>query len=768
MSKLLWISATLMACTAFAQVQINEILASNQSGLQDPDFNQTSDWIELKNTTSSSVNISGYYLSDSETTALKWQVPQGTSIPANGYLVLYADGENTGLHTNFKLSSAGEPLSLFKSDQTLLDQVEFPVQFADQSYGRNGSGAWVYMPNVTPGSGNNTSSTFTNYAPTPDLSPAPGIYTSAQSVSLSIPLGTTVHYTTDGSEPTTSSPIYSSPIQVSSTTVIKAIAVESGKGNSHQTMGTYLFGVDSDLEIISLTAEHYDSTAWPNGNLNIDGRVRVDWIEADKSIGFSQYADFALSGNSSKDHPQLNGKLYSNEKYGQAYFNYPIFPNKNLPQIESFLLRNSSQDIYWAHMRDAYASRLFSQDNLMDIPFEDFRPVALYVNGVYDGLVHVREDDDKYYAKQNFGQSKGTYQKVRVAQISNLSQEDIQTAEGLQEYKDGYANIQELNLYYSFLHFTGQGEEGGRMWRDSLTETPWRLHNHDWDQIFTWDYDYFGLSAVGMYSLAYFHSEIKDDYFQQIAAQLNFMFNRPRLLEIFDNHYNEIVAEMPAHLARMKAKGVVHDPTYKTNPTNMAQWQYHVDTLRSVLDKRTAAYWQEMIQDEGQALYTIDYETNDLNMGAIRFHGVLANQVSGSADFFAGLPLRLEAAPKPGYRFVRWEGALTGSTQAQERTWSSNQSLKAIFEKDPNVSLAQEVQYPPTELSYLASSAELRVQGRAIQSVELLNPKGKTIKSHTQVGQELYWNLKDIQAGNYYVRVTTAHEGAQLKPIIIH
>ncbi len=66
-------------------------------------------------------------------------------------------------------------------------------------------------------------------ATAPTFSPAPGSYTSAQSVTLSTPTpGASIHYTTDGSTPTVSSPLYSKAMGVSATETIKALTVASG------------------------------------------------------------------------------------------------------------------------------------------------------------------------------------------------------------------------------------------------------------------------------------------------------------------------------------------------------------------------------------------------------------------------------------------------------------------------------------------------------------------------------------------------------------
>lgn len=72
-----------------------------------------------------------------------------------------------------------------------------------------------------------------NAVAAPTFSPEEGSYISAQSVSISCDTeGATIYYTTDGSDPTTSSSVYSSPIEVASTTTIKAIAVKEGLSDS--------------------------------------------------------------------------------------------------------------------------------------------------------------------------------------------------------------------------------------------------------------------------------------------------------------------------------------------------------------------------------------------------------------------------------------------------------------------------------------------------------------------------------------------------------
>jgi len=130
---------------------INEFLASNSSIQPDQDV-EFDDWIELYNNTSTNIDLSGYYLSDNESNLQKWSFPNGTSIDANSYLIVWADKDTTqaGLHANFKLSSSGEALYLSNGSGSLIDEIVFPVQTTDVTYGRfpNGTGAFTSMPST--------------------------------------------------------------------------------------------------------------------------------------------------------------------------------------------------------------------------------------------------------------------------------------------------------------------------------------------------------------------------------------------------------------------------------------------------------------------------------------------------------------------------------------------------------------------------------------------------------------------------------------------
>lgn len=141
-------------------VIISEVMASNTATLADPQ-GEFDDWIELHNLTEQDVDLTGRYLSDEPNNPRKWAFPPGTVIPANGYLLVWADEDGAataGLHASFKLSAGGEEVFLTDTDangNAILDQVIFGELPTDQSYGRTAADAdvWVIGP-ATPGAAN--------------------------------------------------------------------------------------------------------------------------------------------------------------------------------------------------------------------------------------------------------------------------------------------------------------------------------------------------------------------------------------------------------------------------------------------------------------------------------------------------------------------------------------------------------------------------------------------------------------------------------------
>ena len=141
---------------------VNEFMASNATTLAD-EFGEFDDWIEIHNTGTTAIDLANYYISDDPALITLYQIPTTntakTTVPAGGYLILWADkdltqGEN---HVNIKLGGGGESVILTAPDgTTVINDILFGPQSDDVSYGRETDAAanFVFFTTPTPGAEN--------------------------------------------------------------------------------------------------------------------------------------------------------------------------------------------------------------------------------------------------------------------------------------------------------------------------------------------------------------------------------------------------------------------------------------------------------------------------------------------------------------------------------------------------------------------------------------------------------------------------------------
>lgn len=133
---------------------LTEICDKNTAGLTDYQGDCT-DWIEIYNSGSESVNLKDWYLSDSEEKLARWAFPDVTLAP-DGYLVVRASGKNRTegeLHTDFSLST-GETVYVVTPIGTVADSVSLPLLEENQSFARMEDGSWKIVDEPTPGNAN--------------------------------------------------------------------------------------------------------------------------------------------------------------------------------------------------------------------------------------------------------------------------------------------------------------------------------------------------------------------------------------------------------------------------------------------------------------------------------------------------------------------------------------------------------------------------------------------------------------------------------------
>jgi len=247
-------------------VVVNEFLASNNRGLIDED-GAASDWIEIKNLSDTAVNLNGWSVTDDPDELDKWEFPD-VSIDAHGFLLVFASDKDRvdpagPLHANFQLSKGGDYLAIVRPDGTISHALtpQYPPQYQDISYGLTVFGdsrryEYGYFSGPTPQQGNGRG--FVGVVEEEvNYSIDGGVFTESQVLTLSVNNpNAVIYYTTNNSEPTEQSTRYTSPISISTTTVVRARAVEPGKIAGTVTSQYYVFlapsvqGFNSNLPLL--------------------------------------------------------------------------------------------------------------------------------------------------------------------------------------------------------------------------------------------------------------------------------------------------------------------------------------------------------------------------------------------------------------------------------------------------------------------------------------------------------------------------------------
>jgi hypothetical protein len=418
--------ATLAVLPASAQVVINEVSASNMTGITDS-FGSNEDWAELYNTTAAPVDLSGWWVSNKVNTPMKWAFPGGTTIPANGRLMVFCSKRNSIVsgenHTSFKLNQSDDDhVVLSDPSGTIVDDVALdPPTKTDNSRGRTTDGAatWSLFLSPTPNAANAGASP--EYASRPQISPAAGFYGGSTSVTLSGNDGTsTIHYTLDGSEPTAASPTYSAPLSIATTTVVRAGCFSSTPGvpSSFFETNTYFINATHTVAVLSIAGDQVDELL--NGNGGIEPYGSFEYFGADGVLRDEATGQYNKHGNDSWAYNQRGFDYITRDQSGyNDAIHYPIFHASDRGKFQRLIIKAAANDNYpfeggGAYIRDAYVHSL-AQAGGLKLDVRTYEPCVVYVNGQYWGLYEIREKcDDHDYTKKYFDQDEYDLQYLKT------------------------------------------------------------------------------------------------------------------------------------------------------------------------------------------------------------------------------------------------------------------------------------------------------------------------------------------------------------------
>ncbi len=717
------------------QVSISEIMASNATVHPDPDLGEYLDWVELYNTGSSVADISGWFLSDDPDNPARWSFPQGTLLAPYSYLLVYADGTGSGLHTSFKLSKEGETILLANAAQTIVDSVAYPAQLTDISYGRSRTDPTLFgfFEDPTPGFINGTD-LIGGVADPPRFSLNSGFYTGGRSVTLtSSTPSAEIRYTLDGTEPTVSSPIYTAPLQIDSTSVVRARSYAPGWLSAPAVTHSFFINEPQNLPVISLVTDpdHFFSdetgiyvigTAGVPGyctevphNVNMDWErpVNIELIEKNGTVGLNQMAGVKIFGGCSRvRYPIKSLALYARKEYETSSFDYRLFPDKPNDDYESFVLRAGADDQPFTMLRDPLSATVVK--DVIDVDLQAHRPVVVYINGEYWGIHNLREKINESYLEDNYGVNPDSVEllasnpedpwntlsgspdhynaMIDFLRDNDISQEANYAYIRTQMEVDEYINYQIVQIFLGGRDWPGNNIKFWRM--PSGPHQRWRWILYDMDHMFK---EYFsdimeeatevdcGCDwpnppwSTYLFRRLLENEEFRNEFIQRFALFSSTHFSRERLHGIIDEMEAELLPELPRHIERWGGqKTSLPDNTWVAPIfESVEQWQQNMQVIRDFVDSRHELALQHVNEYFGiDGVAGLELMLEPSGTGVIRSGETLVPSLPFSGTFSEGETVTLATLENPGYIFSHWE--VTGYPMADTALISRGDTWKYL------------------------------------------------------------------------------------------
>ncbi|MEI6122611.1 MAG: CotH kinase family protein [Bacteroidota bacterium] len=706
---LLFVFILLMNWGGNAQIVINEYSCSNVSSYTD-NFGNYEDWIELYNTSAVAVTMNGWYLSDKITTPLKWRITTAT-IAAHGYLRIWASGRDIGtgtLHANFKLTQCKpEDIILSNASGTAADVLTLKPTLEGHSRGRttDGAGTWSVFLNPTPAAAN--TNPYSDYAGRPVMSVGHGFYTTAQTVSMSsITPGVAIRYTLDGTTPTAASTLYTAPINIATTKVLRAIAISSvgTTPNSFVESNTYFINEPHSVAVVSI---YGDGVMDLMTGTQSEPYTGIEYFDENGVFKTESYGNTNKHGNDSWSYPQRGIDFISHDQYGYNYALLDtIFNSKTRAEFQHIIFKAAANDNYpfetpgsgyaWGpsdqlgavHIRDSYVHTL-SQKAKLHLDERTWAPSVLYVNGLYWGVYDTREKVDDadfidYYhhtpedSLQMLKTWGGTWSEYGGAQaqtdwnnLSNFITTNNMTIPANYAYVDTMLSLKSLADYViinSFCVTSDWLNWNTQWWRGinvGADKRKWRYTLWDEDATFHHYVNYTGIPNTnvdadpcdpnslgdpgGQGQVPVLNALMQNQTFYQYYIMRYFdLLNGPlscnRMTTILDSMVNVIQPEMQQQITRWGAGG-----TY-------AAWWANYQTLRTFIQDRCQTVTQNFV-DCWPVTGPFPIKVNVVPAGAgnIDINSLNLTNFVWSGQYPGNMNILMTAHPNGNYCFDHWE-----------------------------------------------------------------------------------------------------------------
>jgi hypothetical protein len=673
----------------FAQgnLYINEFMTSNVLFMPD-EYDEYDDWVEIYNNNSVPINIAGYYISDDPDDWTKFQIPNEnsniTTIAANDYLILWADNQTDQgiLHLNFNLSKSSGVIILTASDgMTIIDSVQYSGQISDVSYGRypDASSNYMFFPDPTPEKMNLEG--IIEFIYPPGMNNPSGFYSGSISLILQPQNAEDiVYYTLDASDPYTTGNIYTDPIPISQTTVVRAYAKRNPSGISSSIDNIFFINQNHSLPVLSTITDpknFFDDSIGIYINYENEGRAWERKILLQYFINQEQMfaipAGIRIQGNSSITMPKKSFRLFFREGFGDDRLDFALFDKNPVASYKNLVLRSGyDEDITTPHgtlIRDPLVTELWRRLGHLT---SHSQFCVLYLNDEFWGIYDIRESineyfiqDHLYYTDFDLIRQRWDDWEIKYGTgdqweelIDFFYQNDLDTESKFDEAaaKIDIGNFTDLHMLMHFTQFRSW-YYNSFAYRNAISGGKWQWTVWDMDRSLTeleWNgFDYYndvrGVYWTNVFIKKLLQNESFQYYFINRFCDLsNTLFKPDDVIQILDS----------------LALTIEDDISYEAVKWNstVEKWQVNVDNLRNFIYDRTAIVKEQLLNYFNlTGFYQLDL-TSSGGKGKIRINTIDINRFPWTGTYANAIPVEITAIPDDGYRFVGWSNGSSQTT----------------------------------------------------------------------------------------------------------
>ena len=562
------------------------------------------DWVELKNCSDAPLNLADYYLTDSLKDPCQFQLPEITLQPGELYIV-FCSGDSSlttrhCTHAPFAVSAEGEALYLFSSDGALSDRMFIHDTPYGGSYGRLSDGTgFYYFDRPSPETEN--SQGYRSIAALPETGVPQGVYNDIDELQVALLGEGQIYYTLDGSVPDRESLLYTEPLVLDQTTIIRAISIVDGKVDSDCASFSYFINEDHSLPVVSLVCEPADMFSPGQGGIYANPEYDR---EIDASVAFfGDEGEFAsdcavtLHGASSRKMWQKKSfKLIFRSRYG-GDLNYDIFQTGEITSFHSILLRGggiSSMHI----VRDELGSEV--ADAVCDSALAlDTRYCVLYINGEYFGVYALREAYSAKYVADHTGSDEENVTiaraPVKFGELYDLFEYIIHhdmTDPDCYAYASDHLDMESLANWMAMEAYFNNFDIAGniRYVKGDVPDAKWRLALFDLDISMTsvyagWEQVFHPGYQIGQVTNAL----RKSPQFRQTVLECASTLYHNGLTDSYMlTVYDEIIAQIDPEMER--------DCLRWRNSLDL--WTWNVQVQRSRFCPERTSWWLKSLSDE--------------------------------------------------------------------------------------------------------------------------------------------------------------------------